>query len=282
MDISKYEVQGTTFDICPVCKNGRVYNYQKKGFLKITKSNLLMCEKCYAKFIDEGLRERQPLMRLDLSDSQKGNKYSGQSLKKSEWIRGISDIDLAVQNQELPNYIIDGLNIMLQDGESTHFYARASMLEERAVRNYVGGSVRVMKGVYVRGGQAESHGELREIDNGATLLTNKRLIFDGASRKIEYNLPKIISLTEYEDSFQIGVSNRKKSQVFIVDEPHKWVTYIQLATKLNQDITKVTKTKSPTPLKKKDNEIIKILNLRYAKGEISKEEYEQMKRDING
>jgi len=161
MDLSKYEVQGTVFEMCPICKNGKVNNYKKTGFLKITKSNLMVCEKCYANFIDSGLKEGEASFKLDLSESNKEHKYNNQILKKSEWIRGISDLDVTIQENRLPNYQVVGLPIILQQGEDSHYYTPANMYEERAVRQRYGGSVRVMKGVWIRSGQAESHGELR-------------------------------------------------------------------------------------------------------------------------
>ena len=264
---------------------GKVYDWKPKGMLSFAKSNKMACENCNAIFIDGGLKEGEVAFKLDLSKSQKEHEYAGQTLKKSEWERGTSDLDVVIQSNELPNYMVEGLPIILQEGEKSHYYTPATMYEERAVRQHVGGSVRIMKGVWVRAGQAESHGELRQIDSGAVLLTNQRAIFDGSSKKIEYKLPKIISITEFNDSFQIGVSNRKKSQIYTVDEPHKCTTYIQMAIDLyhkskgdkKQSIKKIPMTKP-----KEELEVMKILNIRYAKGEITREEYEQMKRDVNG
>ena len=102
-------------------------------------------------------------------------------------------------------------------------------MEERAVRHTYGGAVRVTKGVYVGGKRGESHGEMREIDVGGLLLTNKRLVFKGTMRNYAHKLDKVISVEEYKDAISIGVSNRKKAQFFLVDEPHKWTVFTRIA-----------------------------------------------------
>lgn len=283
MDESKYMIQSTILNTCPVCKSGKVHDYKPKGVLGFAKSNIMACEHCNAIFSSGTVREGEVTLKLDLSKSEREHKYNGQLFKKSEWERGISDLDLTIQNNELPDYNVQGLSIVLNQDEKTHYYTNARMCEERAVRQHVGGSVRIMKGVWLRSGQAESHGELREIDSGGLLLTNQRVIFDGSSRKIEYKIPKLITITEYKDSVQLAVSNRKKSQIYIVGEPHKLATYVQMATQLyiKEKKPRASTTRTATSKPKVENEALKILNLRYAKGEIAKEEFEQMKRDIN-
>lgn len=283
MDESKYMIQSTILNTCPVCKSGKVHDYKPKGVFAFAKSNIIACEHCNAIFSSGNDREGEITLKLDLSKSDRQHKYNGQVLKKSEWERGISDLDVAIQNNELPNYNIQGLTVILAQDEKTHYYTNARMYEERAVRNYGGASLRITKGVYIRQGQAESHGELREIDSGGLLLTNQRVIFDGSSRKIEYHIPKIIAIQEYKDGVQLAVSNRKKSQTYIVEEPHKLATYLQMAVQLyTKEKRPSASTKGTTTSKPKaESEALKILNLRYAKGEISKDQYEQMKRDID-
>lgn len=284
MDESKYMIQSTILNTCPVCKSGKVNKYKPKGVIGFLKTIIIACEHCNAKLSTGNDREGEITLKLDLSKSDRQHKYDGQLLKKSEWEKGISDLDEVIQNNELPDYNIRGLSIILNPNEKTHYYTYAKMFEERAVRNYGGASLRLMKGVYIRQGQAESHGELREIDNGGLLLTNQRVIFDGSSRKIEYHIPKIIAIQEYKDGVQLAVSNRKKSQIYIVEEPHKLATYLYMATQIyTKEKKPSTSPKRTTTSKPKaESEALKILNLRYAKGEISREEYEQMKRDIDG
>ena len=93
-----------------------------------------------------------------------------------------------------------------------------SLLEPRAVRTggYGGPSFRVAKGVYFRVGgfRAESHEELRNIDQGTLTLTNKRLVFSGTKRTINIDLRKIVSVEPYSDSIALRREGKEKTQYF--------------------------------------------------------------------
>jgi len=229
MDKSKYEVEKIVFKKCPICKKGKIEKLKPKGFLSFAKSIIIICDSCNAKLTEQGNYQEEETYRLDLSESHQKNQYDSKTLKKSEWERGISDLDLCIKNNSPPTADVVGLNIILQQGEKAHWYSATRLMEERAVRHTYGGAVRVMKGVYVGGRRGESHGEMREIDAGSLLLTNKRLIFKGGMRSFEHKLNKIVSVEEYKDSMGIGVSNRQKAQYFIVDEPHKWAVFTKIA-----------------------------------------------------
>ena len=60
---------------------------------------------------------------------------------------------------------------------------------------YGGPSFRVAKGVNFRVGgfqaRGESHEELRVIDNGDITLTNKRFVFSGSKRSVNFNINKM-------------------------------------------------------------------------------------------
>ena len=223
------------FKKCPICKKGEVQKIKPSGFFSSLKKEKIICNKCNAKFIEEGEYQEEETYSLDLSESNQKNKYEGETLKKSEWERGISELDLCVKTNSLPKANVIGLNTILKQGEQTHWYSSTKLMEERSVRHTYGGAVRVMKGVYVGGRRGESHGELRIIDSGSLLLTSQRLIFNGNLRSTEYALNKIISVKEYKDSIEIGVSNRQKVQIFVVDEPHKWSTFVKIAIQLFQN-----------------------------------------------
>ncbi|HLC93366.1 MAG TPA: hypothetical protein VJH23_06700 [archaeon] len=108
--------------------------------------------------------------------------------------------------------------IILQKDEKILYKDFSNFCEERAVRvsNYGGHSVRIMKGWWVRLGSsvAESHGELRQIDNGILFVTNKRFIFNGQFKSYNYASNKIVSLEPFSDAVRIAVQGRQKTLTF--------------------------------------------------------------------
>ena len=233
-EYKKYSIEKEIFSKCPICKKGRVNLLATKGFRNfiLGKDEIIICNNCCAIFNDEGKDHNdEELFSLNLSESKEKNKYNEQTLLRSEWEKGISELDYCVKTNTLINLNIEDLNVILEPKEITHHQTEAQFLEERAVRQNYGGAVRVMKGVYVGGSRGESYGELRVLDEGALLLTSKRLLFNGDLRSCEYRLNKIISVEEYKEAVEIGLSNKKKVQVFAVDDAHKLATYIRMAIK---------------------------------------------------
>ena len=98
-----------------------------------------------------------------------------------------------------------------------------SLLEPRSIRNtrggYGGPSIHVAKGVSFRLGavaaQSESHEELRTIDKGSLILTNKRLIFIGSKRTTNIDLKRILAVKPYKDGIESQRDNKQKTEYFI-------------------------------------------------------------------
>lgn len=94
--------------------------------------------------------------------------------------------------------------------------------EPRAVRTSVGGyagpTIRIAKGISFKlggaSGRSVSHDEIKAIDNGILTITNKRLIFTGSMKTLNYNLSKILSITEFEDGISIQRDNKQKTEYF--------------------------------------------------------------------
>ncbi|HEC82444.1 MAG TPA: hypothetical protein ENI53_00980 [Thermoplasmatales archaeon] len=190
---------------CPVCKSGKLVSVTKKRFFGLAKSECLECNKCNAVFIqkDQGF---QLVKVLDISNPI-WQLYGKQVLTEREWKNiaygGMSD---ARQKEADLEYWLTQLKegkihlqiagespIILKKGEELQlFLPDISLLEPRVVRTggYGGPSIRVAKGIYFRVGgfRAESHEELKNIDQGTLTLTTKRLVFTGIKRTVNIDL----------------------------------------------------------------------------------------------
>lgn len=132
------------------------------------------------------------------------------------------------QEKKLPTI---NTHILLKSGESAYLQDNVKLFETRKVTKSErgGGAVRVMKGVYIGGtrGTSRSHDELRVIDGGQLILTNKRLIFDGGLNTREIKLDKIISVSEYIDGIEVAVEDKAKSQIYTgMSNPYLWKSLI--------------------------------------------------------
>lgn len=94
--------------------------------------------------------------------------------------------------------------------------------EPRSVRTSVGGyggpTIRIAKGISFKLGGASSrsvsHEEIKDIDKGTLTITNKRLIFTGSMKTLNYNLSKILSITDFTDGIAIQRDNKQKTEYF--------------------------------------------------------------------
>ena len=227
---------------CPLCHNESLYHQEHKS-LGIFTENDYVCSYCGAKLHKEN--DKFKLINLNDKQSQIWIKYQGQTLTKTEWIRigngGISDLEIQQQQsaieQEDLNTFLQGLSegrfplasienppIILKKGEEAYLILNnVEFREARSVRVSHGGgggvSFRVAKGVTLHTGtgrgQSESHEEIRTIDTGQLVLTNKRLIFNGNKKTVPLQLNKIVSMNEYSDAIAIRVENKQKTQYFV-------------------------------------------------------------------
>lgn len=104
--------------------------------------------------------------------------------------------------------------IRLKKGELCYFKdSTAKLLEPRSVRSggFGGASIRVAKGVSIHSGRfaSESHDEWREITTGALYVTNRRIIFDGATKNREILMSDVMSV---QPGFRTAVVNSHKLQ----------------------------------------------------------------------
>ena len=217
-------------DVCPVCKQGKIQRIEKKTlFLKTTK---LLCNMCNAEFRDKGRNGFE----LSISKSDKKSRFDGKVLSEEDWKsvlkhdKTIREVMIEeIRKGKIPT--IDAktthLPIFLKNGEEAYLYEGSNFYETRAVRRYGGTSFRVMKGVRIYTGQGESQQEMRLIDSGDLLLTNKRLVFSGSKRTINIDLRKIINLTQFSDGLQINRENKQKPEIFSTDKPDIWCASLE-------------------------------------------------------
>jgi len=218
-------------DKCPVCKAGKLIPVTKKKLFGFVKTENFECNTCDAIFTQKG--DKYQLTKVLDSSNPIWQMYGNQLLTEREWKNiaygGMSDarqreVDLEYwltrlkEGKSKLQMAIDS-PIILKKGEELQLVLHnVSLLEPRSIRTggYGGPSIRVAKGVYFRVGgfQAESHEELRNIDQGTLTLTNKRLVFTGSKRTINIDLGKIISIEPYSDAIAIRRSGKQKTEYF--------------------------------------------------------------------
>ncbi|MGB2783430.1 MAG: hypothetical protein WBC45_05765 [Atribacterota bacterium] len=217
---------------CPLCKTGKLWHIKKKVFLSLSNIDALKCLNCEAIFVKVG--EKYKLFEAKDHYNTVWQEYKNKELKVTEWSRiadgGISDDVQRKEDKEywLTQLKIGNVPISIQQEESTIILknkeklyvalSNISLSEPRAVRTggYGGPSVRLAKGLSFRlgGFKAESHEELRNIDQGTFTLTDKRIVFSGNKKTINVSLNKVISINPYSDGISITREGFSKTQYF--------------------------------------------------------------------
>lgn len=233
-------------ELCPACKQKPLTPKTYNGIL--SHKTLLECDYCGAVFEPHGTKFKFKAIYDISSDIWK--KYGRKTLTEEEWTRiahgGISNEETRVLEEktsqdDLVNFVnaLDQGNVNLsqvpnppiilkKNEEACVVFGGITLMESRAVRQtrggYAGPTIRVAKGVSFRLGsvaaRSESHEELRNIDKGTLVLTNKRLIFMGSKRTTNIDLRKIISVTAYKDGIASQRENKQKTEYFTGTDQH--------------------------------------------------------------
>jgi hypothetical protein len=114
--------------------------------------------------------------------------------------------------------------LMTQPGE-TAFYPTFSvaLMKEVVDREFRGGahgvSVRIAKGVTYRVGQVRGHSaavgsHLEAQDYGDLVVTDRRAVFMGNKKTLEYRRDRLVGLAQYTDGLRLSVSNRQAASLF--------------------------------------------------------------------
>ena len=229
---SKVPAEISWLDKCPVCKLGRLSTLNKGKFFNAVSSENIKCDNCGAIFVKKG--EKYRLTKVPDTSNVIWKDYGNKELMEREWKNiaygGVSDTkqketDMELLMEELkegkiPLKIEGEASIILKKNEDIQLVLpNISLLEPRAVRTgfYQGPSVRLARGVYYRFGKSisESHDELRTIDQGTFILTNKRLVFSGSKNTVNIELKKIVSIEPYRDGIALNREGKQKTQYFV-------------------------------------------------------------------
>lgn len=166
--------------------------------------------------IDKELREReiQEAKALELRKKQEAEEQRNRDINlfMDKLVKG--NINLTSSS---PSPIIPKKN-----EETSLVMHGVSFLEARAVRQTIGGyggpSFRVAKGVSFRLGgvsaRSVSHDEIKKIDQGTLVLTNKRLIFLGGKKTVNIDLRKIVAIEPFNDGIGSQRENKQKTEYF--------------------------------------------------------------------
>lgn len=108
-----------------------------------------------------------------------------------------------------------------------------NLVEERVSRSYQSGhaGIRLARGVYIGGskGQSVPVSELKIIDSGKLILTNKRLVFVGDMKTREFKINKIVNYDSTINDLCISYEGREKKTIFTnINNPIKWDAIISL------------------------------------------------------
>jgi hypothetical protein len=217
-------------DKCPVCKSGKLSIASKKKLFGLMKDEDIECNSCHARFETKG--DRYQLSYVDNASDSIWQEYGNQILDEREWKNiahgGLSDekqkeADMEIWMSGLKNGNVPRLSsqspvILKKNEELILSMPNISLLEPRAVQTgvYGGPSFRVAKGVYFRVGgfKAQSHDEIKKIDQGMITLTNTRIVFSGSKRTVNIPLGKIISIEPFSDAIALRREGKEKTQYF--------------------------------------------------------------------
>ena len=70
--------------------------------------------------------------------------------------------------------------------------------------------------------QAQSHEELKDIDQGTLVLTTKRLAFAGSKHSTASDLAKLISVDAYSDAVAVRRVGKEKTEFYLGLDRHSY------------------------------------------------------------
>lgn len=118
--------------------------------------------------------------------------------------------------------------LLLKAGETAYTEVTATLLKEVADKEMQGASqgisiplghgVRYRTGS-VRGRMVTVGTHWQPADSGILTITDKRVVYHGGRKTLEFAFPKLATLNAYSDAIDLGVTNRQATSTFRVDDP---------------------------------------------------------------
>ncbi len=144
-------------------------------------------------------------------------------------------------------------SLLLKSGEAAYCDRAATLLKEVTDREFRGGSrgisVPLGHGVRARAGGVRGHmvtvgTHLAVADTGYLTVTDKRVVYHGGRKTLEFLFTKLATLNVYSDAIDLGVTNRQTTSTFRVDDPQFVVGMIRAAFNASQ---RDPQAAAPTP-----------------------------------
>ena len=233
---------------CPICREGHIQEVWGRVHLGLEKVHEFRCERCGSVLVDRGGSPRAyQLTETKRPELPTWKSYAHKTLHEQEWARirdgGVSDEEQ--REHDFAQILVDlqagkvtfapppgDPPVFLKGGERlVYLLSGITLREPHSVSQgvYGGPSIRVAKGITIRTGafQAQSHEELRDVDQGTLALTNKRLVFAGSTHSVATDLPKLVSIDAYSDGVAVRASNREKTQFYLGLDRHAYTFTVQ-------------------------------------------------------
>ena len=137
-------------------------------------------------------------------------------------------------------------SLMLKTDETPVLDVGVNLLKEIADRRYQGGSQGVSiplgHGVRYRVGEYRGHmvtvgHHWEPADHGQLTVTDRRVVFHGARKTLEFPFAKLATLDAYSDAVALGVTTRQTTSTFGTPEPELIAGLIHAAVAHQDDAT---------------------------------------------
>ena len=222
---------------CPACRAAAlIAGEPKTAFFGGASRCVWQCPKCGVQFIESKADGpvRYEIGRPGRGGTSLAKRFGKQGLTGEEWIRvtrgGSSDGEIA--SIDLENFLSalrEGSTVFrmgdcdapiaLKRDEFVSIRSPGVVLREprRVTQGVYGGPrVRLARNLSVNLGafRAAPHEELRDVDQGELVVTNKRYVFMGEKRSISASLGMVVGIDPYLDAVAIHRSNKQRTETF--------------------------------------------------------------------